>query len=125
MFDIAPPSFASPAKRFPWCRILLNYRLVTVGSSIGGTAVERAVILGAARTPFGKFGGALSGLSAPELGGAAIREAIERSGVEDGEIEHSVFGIVVQAGVRQKTPPQGNYPAGLPFCLTTETLKQV
>ncbi len=60
--------------------------------------MERTVVLGAARTPFGKFGGALSSLSAPELGGAAIREAIDRSGVEDSELEHSVFGIVVQAG---------------------------
>jgi acetyl-CoA C-acetyltransferase len=63
--------------------------------------VERTVVLGAARTPFGKFGGALSSLTAPELGGVAIREAIDRSGVEDSELEHSVFGIVVQAGVGQ------------------------
>jgi len=87
--------------------------------------MERAVILGAARTPFGKFGGALSPLSAPELGGAAIREAIERSGVEDGEIDHSVFGIVVQAGIGQIPSRQANYHAGLPFGLTTETLNQV
>jgi len=87
--------------------------------------VERTVILGAARTPFGKFGGALSPLSAPELRGAAIREAIDRSGVEDGEIEHSVFGIVVQAGVGQIPSRQANYHAGLPFSLTTETLNQV
>src|SRR5215212_3911857 len=86
---------------------------------------ERAVVLGAARTPFGKFGGALSPLSAPELGGAAIREAIERSGVEDGEIDHSIFGIVVQAGVGQIPSRQANYHAGLPFSLTTETLNQV
>jgi acetyl-CoA C-acetyltransferase len=87
--------------------------------------VERAVILGAARTPFGKFGGALSPLSAPELGGAAIREAIGRSGIEDGEIEHSIFGIVVQAGVGQIPSRQANFHAGLPFSLTTETLNQV
>ena len=87
--------------------------------------MERVVILGAARTPFGKFGGALSPLSAPELGGAAIREAIERSGVEDGEIDHSVFGIVVQAGIGQIPSRQANYHAGLPFGLTTETLNQV
>jgi acetyl-CoA C-acetyltransferase len=87
--------------------------------------VERAVVLGAARTPFGKFGGALSSLSAPELGGAAIREAIERSGVEDSELEHSIFGIVVQAGVGQIPSRQANYHAGLPFELTTETLNQV
>jgi len=87
--------------------------------------MERAVILGAARTPFGKFGGALSPLSAPELGGAAIREAIDRSGLEDGEIDHSVFGIVVQAGIGQIPSRQANYHAGLPFGLTTETLNQV
>jgi acetyl-CoA C-acetyltransferase len=83
------------------------------------------VILGAARTPFGKFGGALSPLSAPELGGAAIREAIARSGVEDGEIQHSIFGIVVQAGIGQIPSRQANFHAGLPFELTTETLNQV
>ena len=87
--------------------------------------MERAVILGAARTPFGKFGGALSPLSAPELGGTAIREAIGRSGVEDGEIQHSIVGIVVQAGVGQIPSRQANYHAGLPFSLTTETLNQV
>jgi acetyl-CoA C-acetyltransferase len=87
--------------------------------------VERAVVLGAARTPFGRFGGALSPLSAPELGGAAIREAIDRSGIEDGEIQHSIFGIVVQAGIGQIPSRQANFHAGLPFELTTETLNQV
>ena len=87
--------------------------------------MERAVVLGAARTPFGKLGGVLSALSAPELGGAAIREAVDRAGVEDDEIEHSVFGIVVQAGVGQIPSRQANRHAGLPFSLTTETLNQV
>lgn len=87
--------------------------------------MERAVILGAARTPFAKFGGALSPLSAPELGGAAIREAIDRSGVDDADIQHSIFGIVVQAGIGQIPSRQANYHAGLPFSLTTETLNQV
>jgi acetyl-CoA C-acetyltransferase len=87
--------------------------------------VERAVVLGAARTPFGRFGGALSPLSAPELGGVAIREAVMRSGVEDEEIQHSIFGIVVQAGVGQIPSRQANFRAGLPFELTTETLNQV
>ncbi|MCA3749475.1 MAG: acetyl-CoA C-acetyltransferase [Rubrobacter sp.] len=87
--------------------------------------MERAVVLGAARTPFGRFGGALAPLSAPQLGGAAIREAVDRSGVEGAEIGHSVFGIVVQAGVGQIPSRQANYHAGLPFSLTTETLNQV
>ena len=87
--------------------------------------MKRSVILGAARTPFGKFGGALSPLSAPELGGAAIREAIGRAGVGDEEIGHSIFGLVVQAGVGQIPSRQANRHAGLPFSLTTETLNQV
>jgi len=90
--------------------------------------MERTVVLGAARTPFGKFGGALSSMSAPELGGAAIREALDRSGVEDAELAergHSVFGEVVQAGVGQIPSRQANFRAGLPFSLTTETLNQV
>jgi acetyl-CoA C-acetyltransferase len=87
--------------------------------------VERAVILGAARTPFGRFGGALAPLSAPELGGTAIREAVDRSGLEDGELQHSIFGVVVQAGIGQIPSRQANSHAGLPFSLTTETLNQV
>lgn len=87
--------------------------------------MQRAVILGAARTPFGKFGGALSAMSAVDLGAIAIREAIDRSSVEDAEIEHSIFGIVVQAGTGQIPSRQANYRAGLPFSLTTETLNQV
>jgi len=90
-----------------------------------GVALERTVILGAARTPFGKFGGALAPLGAPELGGAAIREAVDRSGVEDYALEHSIFGIVVQAGVGQIPSRQATFHAGLPFSLTTETLNQV
>lgn len=87
--------------------------------------MERAVILGAARTPFGRFGGALSPLGAAELGGVAIRSAVDRAGVEDGELQHSIFGIVVQAGVGQIPSRQANYQAGLPYSLTTETLNQV
>ncbi len=87
--------------------------------------MERAVILGAARTPFGKFGGALAALSAPELGGRAIREAVARSGLRDDEIQHSIFGLVVQAGVGQIPSRQANYHAGLPYTLTSETINQV
>src|SRR5215218_3156841 len=98
---------------------------MVVGHRYGGVALERTVILGAARTPFGKFGGALSPLGAPELGGAAIRDAIDRSGIEEADLQHSIFGIVVQAGVGQIPSRQANFQAGLPFSLTTETLNQV
>src|SRR5215203_2458900 len=59
------------------------------------------------------------------IGGAAIRDAIERSGIDDGDLQHSIFGIVVQAGVGQIPSRQANFHAGLPFSLTTETLNQV
>src|SRR3712207_877356 len=85
------------SRYLPWPAT--SYKLLAAGSSIGGPQVERAVVLGAARTPFGKFGGALAALSAPELGGAAIREAVDRSGVGDADVQHSIFGIVVQAGI--------------------------
>jgi acetyl-CoA C-acetyltransferase len=98
---------------------------MVVGLPDRGVALERTVILGAARTPFGRFGGTLSPLSAPELGGAAIRDAIERSGIEDGDLQHSIFGIVAQAGVGQIPSRQANFHAGLPFSLTTETMNQV
>src|ERR671921_2662715 len=98
---------------------------MVVGLGYEGVALERTAILGAARTPFGRFGGALSPLGAPELGGAAIREAIDRSGIDDGDLQHSIFGIVVQAGVGQLPSRQANFHAGLPFSLTTETLNQV
>src|SRR5918911_5367734 len=98
---------------------------MVVGLPHRGVALERTVILGAARTPFGRFGGALSPLGAAELGGTAIRDAIDRSGIEDGDLQHSIFGIVVQAGVGQIPSRQANFQAGLPFSLTTETLNQV
>src|ERR671921_1110653 len=98
---------------------------MVVGLPDRGVALERTVILGAARTPFGRFGGALSALSAPELGGAAIRDSVDRSGIEDGDLKHSIFGIVVQAGVGQIPSRQATFHAGLPFSLTTETLNQV
>ena len=81
---------------------------MVVGRKDGGVALERTVILGAARTPLGQFGGALSPLSSPKLGGAAIREAVDRSGVEDPELQHSIFGLVVQAGVGQIPSRQAN-----------------
>src|SRR5690348_17947161 len=60
-----------------------------------------AVIVSAARTPIGKFLGGLSSLSAPELGAAAIRAAVERSRVPADEIDEVIMGNVIQGGVGQ------------------------
>ncbi len=77
-------------------------------------AHREAVILGAARTPVGKFLGALSSQSAAELGQVAVRAAVERSGVEKDDIAELVLGNVVSAGVGQALPRQVSFAAGLP-----------
>jgi len=79
------------------------------------------VITGMARTPIGRYGGALSSLRAAELGAGAIAAAVERSGVEASSIEEVVFGHVLQAGEGQITSRQAAVRAGLPMevpCLT-------
>lgn len=73
-----------------------------------------AVILSAARTPIGKFLGGLSSLSAAELGQVAVRAAVERSGVNAGDISELILGNVVSAGVGQALPRQISFGAGLP-----------
>ncbi len=60
-----------------------------------------AVILSAARTPVGKFQGALSSVPATELGAIAVKAAVERAGINPEEIEEVIMGNVVQAGEGQ------------------------
>jgi acetyl-CoA acetyltransferase family protein len=62
-----------------------------------GIADQEVVVLRGARTPFGDFGGALRDLSAAELGAHAARAALERSGVTPEQVDHAVFGHVIQA----------------------------
>jgi acetyl-CoA C-acetyltransferase len=59
---------------------------------------NEAVILSAARTPIGKFQGALSGIPATKLGAIAVKAAVERAGIDPKEIEEVLMGNVVQAG---------------------------
>lgn len=73
-----------------------------------------AVILSGARTPTGRFLGALSSLSAAQLGQIAARAAVERSGIDPGAIEEVIFGNVVSAGAGQALPRQISLGAGLP-----------
>jgi acetyl-CoA C-acetyltransferase len=75
---------------------------------------REAVILSAVRTPTGRFLGALSGLTAAELGQAAVRAAVERSGVNAEAISELFLGNVVSAGVGQALPRQVSIGAGLP-----------
>jgi acetyl-CoA C-acetyltransferase len=74
---------------------------------------KNIVIAGAARTPIGKFGGALKSLSAAELGVVAARGALEKSGVPPDAVEEVIFGNARQAGVRPNVARQLSYGAGL------------
>lgn len=72
------------------------------------------VIVGAARTPIGKFLGSLSQVAAPELGATAIRAALERSKVNPGDVDEVILGHVVQGGVGQAPARQAAIKAGVP-----------
>ncbi|MGH2592990.1 MAG: thiolase family protein [Anaerolineae bacterium] len=73
-----------------------------------------AVIVGAARTPIGKFGGALASLSAPQLGAIAVRAAVERAGIDPASVEEVMMGQVIAAGSGQAPGRQAAILGGLP-----------
>ena len=84
------------------------------------------VILSAARTPIGKFQGALSGIPAPRLGAIAIRAAVERAQLQNlDEIDEVLMGNVVQAGVGQAPARQAAIFAGLPASVSATTFNKV
>lgn len=86
---------------------------------------ERTVILGYARTAFGKLSGGLASLEAVKLGGHAISAAIERSGIELDQVQHVIMGHVLQAGAGQITARQASMAAGLSETVTAETINKV
>ncbi|MBA3533366.1 MAG: acetyl-CoA C-acyltransferase, partial [Ardenticatenales bacterium] len=86
---------------------------------------REAVIVSAVRTPIGRFQGGLSTLSASELGGIAIREAVRRAGLEGGEVEEVLMGNVVQAGEGQAPARQAALKAGLPSSVGATTVNKV
>jgi acetyl-CoA C-acetyltransferase len=83
------------------------------------------VIVGAARTPIGKFLGALSSLSAPELGAIAIREALKRSRVPAEDVQEVIMGHVIQGGTGQAPARQAALKAGLPATVSAVTVNKV
>ena len=87
--------------------------------------MKRTVILDGARTAFGRFGGALSTLSASDLGGVAIKEALKRTGVKEDEVDEVIVGTVLQAGQGQIPSRQAATKAGLPWSTKTETINKV
>jgi acetyl-CoA C-acetyltransferase len=83
------------------------------------------VIVAAARTPIGKFLGSLASVSAPELGAAAIRAALQRSGVPGAEVQEVIMGNVIQGGVGQAPARQAMLKAGVPSSVSAVTINKV
>ena len=82
-------------------------------------------IVGVARTPIGRFMGALSPIPAPRLGAVAVRAAVERAAVEPEVIDELVFGNVVSAGLGQAPARQAALGAGLPDHASATTVNKV
>jgi len=82
-------------------------------------------ILSAARTPMGGFQGALSSLTAPQLGSAAIAAALERAGVEGDDVAEVLMGNVLPAGLGQAPARQASLGAGIPDSIPCTTISKV
>lgn len=87
--------------------------------------MSKTVIISGVRTPFGKFGGGLSSLTASQLGGIAIKEALERAGIEGSQVDEVIMGNVLQAGQGQIPSRQAARHAGMPWEVKTETINKV
>ena len=84
-----------------------------------------SVIVGSARTPIGKLSGALAGFSAADLGGLAIKAALERAGVGPEQVDYVLMGHVLQAGQGQITARQAAAKAGIPMTTPANTINKV
>ena len=83
------------------------------------------VLVAAARTPFGKLGGGLSSLTAPDLGAVVIREVLERTGVLGGDVDQVIMGTVITAGMGQIPARQAALKAGLPTSVPALSVNKV
>jgi acetyl-CoA C-acetyltransferase len=88
-------------------------------------ATRTPVIVSAARTPIGKFLGSLSSVPAPELGAVAIRAALERAGIDGGEVQEVIMGNVIQGGVGQAPARQALLKSGIPATVSAVTVNKV
>ncbi|WP_374724187.1 acetyl-CoA C-acetyltransferase [Calidifontibacillus erzurumensis] len=87
--------------------------------------MTKTVIVSGARTPFGKFGGGLSSLTAAQLGGIAIKETLKRAGLDASEVGEVIMGTVLQGGQGQIPSRQAAREAGIPWEVQTETINKV
>ncbi len=84
-----------------------------------------SVIVGLARTPFGRLGGALASVPAVDLGAVALRGALQRAGLSGEELDQVIMGMVIQAGAGQIPSRQVSLGAGLPVSVPSETVNKV
>lgn len=87
--------------------------------------MKEVVIVSAARTPFGKFGGGLRPLKGTDLGGLAIKETLKRAGIEGKQVEEVIFGMVVPAGQGQIPGRQASVKGGIPHEIPVVTINKV
>jgi acetyl-CoA C-acetyltransferase len=85
----------------------------------------RTVIVAGARTPIGKFGGALRDFQAVELGGLAVQAALKRAGIGGDQVDYVILGQVLQAGAGQITARQAAIRAGIPTQVPAITINKV
>ena len=91
----------------------------------GKLRMAGSVIVAGARTPVGKLSGALSAFSAAELGGLAIKSALERAGLTPEQVEYIFMGHVLQAGAGQITARQAAVNGGIPMSVPSTTVNKV
>ena len=87
--------------------------------------MTKSVIVAGARTPMGRLTGSLKGFSAADLGGVAIKGALERSGVSAGEVDYVIMGQVIQAGAGQNPARQASVSAGIGMDVPALTINKV
>ena len=87
--------------------------------------MTRSVIVSAVRTPFGRLGGGLVDYEATELGSLVIRNALDRVGLENDEVEYVIMGQVLQGGAGQAPARQASIGAGLPIEVPADTINKV
>jgi acetyl-CoA C-acetyltransferase len=87
--------------------------------------MSSTVIASGARTAIGKFGGAVSGVPAVELGATAIKAAVERAGISGEQVDYVIMGQVLQAGAGQITARQASVRAGIPTSVPAITINKV
>ena len=87
--------------------------------------MREVVIVGAARTPIGSYGGALKDVSATELGAISVKEAIKRAGITPDMVDEVIFGTVLQGGLGQNVARQVSIAAGIPIEVPSLTLNKV